>query len=88
MPVICYTCGEPGHISRTCPQRNNTRNGNNNVAATIPSQQSQPLHIAQPTQTAQSSNNANTNNNELIATLVQQLMVQNGAKNTTSKSLN
>jgi hypothetical protein len=23
-PIVCYTCGEPGHISRRCPKKENT----------------------------------------------------------------
>jgi len=86
-PIVCYACGEPGHISRTCPQRNNNIG---NVAATIPTQQPQQLQTTQPTHTQPqppNMNSMNTNNNELIA-LVQQLLAQNGANGTTSRSLN
>lgn len=37
-PVVCYTCGEPGHISRTCPNRNNNNGGggsNSNVNGSL-----------------------------------------------------
>jgi hypothetical protein len=26
-PITCYTCGEPGHISRRCPKRNSEGQG-------------------------------------------------------------
>ncbi|PKY57707.1 hypothetical protein RhiirA4_478972 [Rhizophagus irregularis] len=47
LPIVCYACGEPGHISRTCPQRNNNKSG---VAATVLNQQSQQPQPAQFTQ--------------------------------------
>jgi polyhydroxyalkanoate synthesis regulator phasin len=28
-PVVCYSCGEPGHISRRCPKKNNVSSGAN-----------------------------------------------------------
>ncbi|PKB97166.1 hypothetical protein RhiirA5_384851, partial [Rhizophagus irregularis] len=30
-PIVCYTCGEPGHVSRRCPT-NSTNVGNTNAA--------------------------------------------------------
>jgi hypothetical protein len=51
-PIVCYACGEPGHISRNCSQRNNNnRSGNRSVAATVLNQQfqqPQPAQFAQP----------------------------------------
>ncbi|GET53772.1 hypothetical protein GLOIN_2v1869520 [Rhizophagus irregularis DAOM 181602=DAOM 197198] len=26
-PIVCYSCGEPGHISRRCPKKENTTGG-------------------------------------------------------------
>ncbi|PKY51445.1 hypothetical protein RhiirA4_468494 [Rhizophagus irregularis] len=88
--IVCYICGEPGHISRTCLQRNNNRSGNGGVAATVLNQQSQQPQPAQSTQTlnANSANNLNSNNNDLIALLVQQLLAQKSANSTTGGSLN
>ncbi|CAG8684849.1 4009_t:CDS:2 [Rhizophagus irregularis] len=74
----------PGHISRTCPQRNNNRSGNGGIAATVLNQQSQQPQLAQSTQplNANSTNNLNSNSNDLIALLVQQLLAQKGANST------
>ncbi|CAB4382173.1 unnamed protein product [Rhizophagus irregularis] len=75
----------PGHISRTCLQRNNNRSGNGGIAATVLNQQSQQPQLAQSTQplNANSTNNLNSNNNDLIALLVQQLLAQKGGNSTT-----
>ncbi|PKY60843.1 hypothetical protein RhiirA4_431406, partial [Rhizophagus irregularis] len=66
-PIVCYTCGEPGHVSRRCPT-NSTNVGNTNAAVV-------PVVTAPPTSTS------TTNDTQsLVQELLKQL---NSASNTT-----
>lgn len=62
-PIVCFDCGQPGHIRRNCPTRivNDLNNPNNNIAVNNPPVQNNPNPVN--TVTANLANNISTNNN-------------------------
>ncbi|CAB5364533.1 unnamed protein product [Rhizophagus irregularis] len=72
--VVCYSCGEPGHISRTCPNRNNVAGRPNNIPRNN--------NTLQPTNT----NDQLAQIQQLLAQLVPQEKTYPATRTTRSKS--
>jgi len=70
--VVCYACGQPRHIIRNCPNRNNSNGSNYAVHSTINNNNQAP----QPKPVNENDNNESLQINRQIQQLLAQLVPQ------------